>query len=127
MYKEVNIQNHMQCFKLAMLGPANVKDPSDAYWKSMADFWKVPEGVARTRLCLNCEEYDNSPDTIACVNNGPGGKLRASELPIMPKWIDDPTGTNLVTGVCERWAITCSPLRTCRDWHPIGSEPDEMM
>ncbi len=121
--KQVNIEFHMMAFKHASLGPADPRQPSDAYWKMMMDKWKVPEGEARSRLCMNCEHYMDDPENVACVQNGPGGKLKASELPIIPKWADI---DGLPQAVCSRWGLTCSSIRTCVDWEPRYTHESEM-
>lgn len=81
--------------------------------------WQVREGVARTQLCMNCEYYDNSSESLACIATQPGGQLKASDLPITPKWADI---DGMPSAVCTRWGITCSAIRTCDDWDPIVAE-----
>jgi hypothetical protein len=78
--------------------------------------WKVKEGEARSRLCMNCEEYNTDPEMVACVNSGSGAKLKASELPVTPAWADI---DGMPSAVCDRYNITCSALRTCWDWEPV--------
>ena len=121
MYAEVNLQGHMLAIKLANLGPADPRQPSVLFWGDKMAKWNVPEGVARSRLCMNCAHYDNSPETLDCVSTGPGGMLKPSELPITPKWADI---KGMPTGVCTRYPITCSALRTCDDWEDPNTDPD---
>lgn len=120
-YAEVNLANHLQCIKLANLGPADPRQPSVAFWDDKMIRWKVREGEARSRLCMNCEEYDDSPEIIDCIKSGQGGTLKASDVD--STWADIP---GMPTGNCNRWNITCSALRTCDDWEPVGIE-DTMM
>jgi hypothetical protein len=121
-YPNVNIANHMVCINLANLGPADPREPSNPFWKAKADKWQVMDGEARTRLCMNCEHYDNSEENIQCVSKGAGGKLKASALPITPKWADI---DGMPSAVCTRFNITCSALRTCDDWEPIVEDDME--
>lgn len=120
-YKEVNVANHLQAIKLANLGPADPRQPSTLYWGDKMDLWKVPEGTARARLCMDCEHYRDTPENQYCISTGPGGSLKASELPITPKWVDIP---GMPAAICSRWSITCSALRTCDDWEPTGIKTD---
>lgn len=113
MYADVNLNGHLLAIKLANLGPANPRLPNALYWEDKMAKWNVSEGVARTRLCMNCAHYDNSPETLACIASGPGGQVKPSELPLTPKWEDIP---GMPGAVCTRYPITCSALRTCDDW-----------
>ncbi len=122
MYKEVNLQNHLQAIKLANLGPADPRQPSTLYWGDKMVLWGVKEGVARTRLCMNCEYYDNSPEVLMCIEQGPDGKLKASELPVEPVWADI---SGMPSANCTRWNITCSALRTCDDWESVEGDSME--
>lgn len=115
-FKQVNLQNHLQCIKLANLGPADPREPSTAFWNAKMKKWGVPEGLARSMLCMNCEHYDFSPEVLDCIKNGQGGKLKASELPVTPKWADI---AGMPSAVCTRYSITCSSIRTCDDWEPM--------
>lgn len=118
-YKEVNLNNHMQAIKFANLGPADPRERNTLFWGDKMTKWGVSEGVARTRLCMNCEEYNNSPENQVCMTVGEGATLKASELPITPKWADI---DGMPAAICDRWNITCSALRTCDDWEPIESD-----
>ena len=121
-YPEVNLANHMTTIKLANLGPADPRQQNTVFWGDKMVKWNVPEGVARTRLCMNCEEYNNSSENQMCMMTGDGAKLKASELPITPKWSDI---DGMPTAICDRWSITCSALRTCDDWEPIEEDTNE--
>ena len=118
-YREINLNNHLLCINMAHLGPADPREPNNDFWTDKMIRWKVKEGEARARLCMNCEHYDDSQENIDCVNTGPGGALKASELPVTPQWADI---SGMPAAVCSRYLITCSALRTCDDWEPIQSE-----
>mgnify|MGYP003343474851 FL=1 len=117
LYKEVNLTNHLQAIKFANLGPADPRQPEVDFWTDKMIRWKVQEGEARSRLCMNCEEYDDSPEVVSAFKSGEGGTLLASDVD--PTWADIP---GLPTGNCLRWSISCASLRTCDDWEPIGEE-----
>lgn len=113
MFPEINLANHLASIQYAALGPADPRQPSDAYWQDKMQKWGVTEGVARTRLCMNCAHYKNDEETMKCLETGPGAKLKPSALPVTPKWADI---EGMPSAVCTRWSITCSALRTCDDW-----------
>ena len=108
----VNIKHHLQAIEEANLGPANPLERNDAYWTDKAVKWGISEGDARGRLCNNCEHYFDNPDIRACIANGPAYDLKASQLPLTPPWADIEEHP---VGYCNKWLITCSPIRTCDD------------
>lgn len=112
LYPEVNLANHLITIKLANLGPADPRQPSTLFWGDKMAKWGIAEGEARTRLCMNCAHYDNSPEVMASLS-GLGAQIKPSELPLIPKWADI---AGMPSAVCSRWNITCSALRTCDDW-----------
>lgn len=116
-FKELNIQGHKDCVTYANLGPADPREPSNEFWAAKMQKWGVSEGVARTRLCMNCAHYKNDEETIACVEQGQ--QLLASE--VNPAWADIPGGPS---AVCTMWPITCSAMRTCDEWEDPNSDPD---
>lgn len=120
-YPEINLANHIACIQYANLGPADPRQPSDEYWQAKMDKWQVAEGIARTRLCLNCAHYKNDPETMAAIHGSPGGQMKPSQLPVTPKWADI---DSMPQAVCSRWSITCSALRTCDDWEDPTLDPD---
>jgi len=120
-YAEVNISNHMIAIKLANLGPADPREPHTAYWQAKQELWNVSEGVARTRLCMNCAHYNNTPEALQCIATGPGGQVKASELPVQPAWADI---AGMPAAVCTQWHVTCSALRTCDTWEGVETEED---
>jgi len=120
-YKYINLASHLVAIKEANLGPADPREPSAPYWMAKATLWEVPEGVARTRLCMNCANYDNAPQTLSCLATGEGGTLKPSELPVTPKWADI---DGMPGGVCTIWNISCSAIRTCDSWENPRMDPD---
>ena len=120
-YKYINLANHLVTIKEANLGPADPRQPSTPYWAAKMALWGVTEGVARTQLCMNCAHYDNSPQTLSCLTTGDGGALKASELPVTPRWADI---EGMPSAVCTTWHISCSALRTCDTWEDARTDPD---
>lgn len=121
MYKDINLANHLQTIEYAGLGPADPRTPSTEFWAAKQEKWGVTEGLARTRLCMNCAHYKNDPETQDCILENPGGQLKASDLPVSPKWADI---EGMPAAVCTRWSITCSALRTCDDWEDPATDED---
>jgi hypothetical protein len=120
----INIANHMRCISLANLGPADPRERSWDFWQFKQAKWGVDEGVARTRLCMNCEHYEDTQENQDCIATGPGAKVQASALPITPRWADI---GGMPSAVCSRYDITCSALRTCDDWEPCCNPDMEDM
>jgi hypothetical protein len=91
------------------------------FWLQKQEKWGVTEGLARTKLCMNCAHYKNDPETQDCIIEGPGGQLKPSELPVAPTWADI---EGMPAAVCTRWNITCSALRTCDSWEDPNKDAD---
>jgi hypothetical protein len=108
----LNIKNHLSTIKKHGLGPADPLKLNDSFWIEKSNMWGISEGDARGRTCANCEYYFDTPQIRACVANGPAKDLKASALPLTPKWADIESQP---IGYCEKWDITCSPIRTCDD------------
>ena len=106
----INVKNHLEAIKEHGLGPADPLEKNSSFWTDKAVLWGISEGDARGRLCNNCEHYFDNPDIRACIENGPAYDLKASQLPLTPPWADIEEHP---VGYCNRFAITCSPIRTC--------------
>jgi hypothetical protein len=119
--KYVNLANHLVAIEEGSLGPADPRQPSTEYWADKMDIWGVTEGVARTRLCMNCAHYDNSPATMECLAAGTGATLKPSKIPVVPVWADI---KGMPSAICTEWNITCSALRTCDAWEDARTDPD---
>lgn len=111
----VNMTNHLVAIREANLGPADPTAPSDAYWSFMAEKWMVSTDEARVRQCQNCEYYNNSPKILDCLKSS---TLKASDLPVTPKWAD----VSAPSGYCTKWDITCTSTRTCLSWESDQEE-----
>jgi HK97 family phage prohead protease len=76
-----------------------------------ASEWSISEPEARNRQCQNCEYYKNTPKMLECLRSS---TLKASDLPVTPKWTDVSTPA----GYCTEFDITCTATRTCSEWEP---------
>ena len=108
----VNMANHLICIEQANLGPANPNADSNEYWAAKTELWKVSDAEARVMQCQNCEYYKNSPKMLDCVKSS---TLKASDLPVEPKWVD----AALPSGYCTKWDITCTSTRSCDTWEKM--------
>jgi hypothetical protein len=80
-------------------GPLNLSD--DAYWQSLAEFWRTTPQVAKKSTCGNCAAFDISPRMEAC----------------MPGPLQDDDGR---LGYCHMHHFKCHSARTCRTWAAGG-------
>jgi hypothetical protein len=117
----LNVKNHMEGIKMKGLGPADPRVPNDVFWADKAEKWGVTPGDARGRLCCNCRFFVNSSDIKACIENGPAKDLKASALPLNPRWADIESKP---VAFCVLLDITCSPVRTC-DFQQLGGPIDD--
>lgn len=118
---KLNATNHLKAIKDYGLGPADPRQPNNEFWKDKAKKWEVTEGDARGRLCCNCEHYLETSDIKKCIEDGPAKGLKASMLPLTPKWADIESKP---TAYCMLLDITCSPTRTC-DEQEMGGPIDD--
>jgi len=117
----LNIKNHLKAIDEYGLGPANPTIPNDEFWQDKASKWNVPVGDARGRLCSNCRFYVNASVIKNCIANLPAKDLKASALPLTPKWKDIESTPQ---AYCVALDITCSPVRTC-DIQNMGGPIDD--
>ena len=118
---KLNVANHLIAIEEANLGPADPRKSNEEFWKQKAVRWNTTEGDARGRLCANCEYYYNTKQIQDCIANGPAYDLKASALPLTPKWADIESHP---VAYCEKFDITCSPIRTC-DEQEMGGPMDD--
>jgi starvation-inducible DNA-binding protein len=118
---ELNIANHLTTIAEHGLGPADPRKPETVFWMRKADIWGVSEQQARTQLCSNCSHYISTTPMMDCITNSPGGQIKASALPMDPKWADIPGSPS---GFCNLYDITCTATRTCDSWEAGGPIDD---
>ena len=119
---KLNVKNHLKTIKDHGLGPADPRQSNMSFWEDKAKKWQTTEGDARGRLCANCEHYMNTSEIEDCIVNGPALELKASALPLTPKWADIESRP---VAYCTLYDITCSPVRTC-DSQEMGGPIDDV-
>lgn len=117
----LNIKNHLDAIAEKGLGPADPRQANVPFWQDKAKKWNVAEGDARGRLCNNCRFYVNASVIKDCIANLPVKNLKASALPLTPKWADIESTPQ---AYCTLLDITCSPVRTC-DFQQMGGPIDD--
>ena len=120
----LNIKNHMVAIEDHGLGPADPTQSNDEFWQDKATKWNCEVGDARGRLCSNCRYYVNAKFIKDCINSYPVKDLKASQLPLKPKWKDIESKPQ---AYCVLLDITCSPVRTCDNQLMGGPIDDEKM
>ena len=118
----LNIANHLIAISDYGLGPADPRQPNTEFWAAKAVLWGIQQGDARARMCLNCNHYWDTTQVRDCIASGPAMDLKASNLPLTPKWADIEAHP---VGYCDLYDITCSPIRTCDQQEPGGPIDDE--
>jgi hypothetical protein len=118
----LNVKNHLYTIENHGLGPADPRQPNEDFWRTKSLRWGCSEGDARGRLCANCEHYVNTTQIEDCIANGPAYNLKASQLPLTPKWADIESHP---VAYCTKFDITCSPVRTCDEQEMGGPIDDE--
>lgn len=120
LYPEVNVANHLLAIQYEALGPLDPREPNPEFWTLKVEKWQVLEGEARTRLCMNCAHYDNSPEIVEYMQNT-WEPIKLQELPIDPAPVDIPGD---LSACCTRWLITCTAMRTCDAWEAPWLDED---
>lgn len=118
----VNIANHLKTIQENGLGPADPTQSNASFWQDKATKWQTTEGDARCRLCMNCEHYLNTTEIYDCITNNESLNIKASALPLTPKWKDIESRP---VAYCTLYDITCSPVRTC-DSQELGGPMDDI-
>jgi len=118
---KINLKNHLDAIEYRGLGPADPTQPNDAFWLEKARKFGVLPGDARGRLCANCRYYVNTTFIKECIMSTDTRNVKASELPLTPKWKDI---ESFPTAYCTLLDITCSPIRTC-DFQQMGGPIDD--
>jgi hypothetical protein len=104
-----NTQNAIKNFALA---PENPSLPNTAYWKKMADMWRITPAQAERRRCGNCEYYENTPDMLEAMEAIPLNKY-------------DLYDGQAQRGYCHKLAFICHNSRVCSVWEEKEYETPE--
>lgn len=118
---KINVKGHLKAIADKGLGPADPTQPNDDFWNQKARNFGVLQGDARGRLCCNCKFYINTTQVKEWIMNTDTRNLKASDLPLKPKWKDI---ESFPQAYCTLLDITCSPIRTC-DFQLMGGPVDD--
>ena len=105
-----NTENAIKNFALA---PQNPSLPNTAYWKKMADMWRITPAQAERRRCGNCEYYENTPDMLEAMEAIPLNKY-------------DLYDGQAQRGYCHKLDFICHNSRVCSVWEEKEYEQPEM-
>ena len=118
----LNKKNHLSTIAEHGLGPTDPRQPNEDFWKQKAMRWMTTEGLARGRLCANCEYYNNTSEIEDCIAAGPAYDFKTSSVdPSLVDIEDHPLA------YCMKFDITCSPTRTCDEQEMGGPVDDARM
>ena len=71
----INLKNRNNAIKEYGYGPLNPESESRAFWQEKADLWGTTIREAKKARCGNCAAFIQTPQMIACIENG----IEASE------------------------------------------------
>lgn len=102
----LNLRNRLNAIRTAAYGPANPRQPNEAYWQRLADEWGIDVEEAKTMRCGNCLVFNVSPRMQACIAEGIGSEGV------------DPYDAIYAGGLgyCEAFKFKCAAERTCLAW-----------
>ncbi len=95
-----NTENAIQNWNL---GPLKVDKPNDPYWEKAARVFGVPLEEAKSRICSNCEYYENTPSKLQ----------QMKKIPLNQYDIYD---SIYHRGYCHKLHIICHTTRSCQAW-----------
>lgn len=116
----LNKKNHLSTIAEHGLGPADPRKSNEEFWKQKAMRWMTTEGLARGRLCANCEYYNNTSQIEDCISSGPSYDFKTSSVDSSLADIEEHP-----VAYCMKFDITCSPTRTCDEQEMGGPMDDE--
>jgi hypothetical protein len=104
-----NTENAIKNYALA---PENPSLPNTAYWKKMADMWRITPDQAKRRRCGNCEYYENTPSMLEAMEAIPLNKY-------------DLYDGQAQRGYCHKLDFICHNSRVCSVWEEKEYETPE--
>lgn len=117
---DTNTKNRNITRKEHNYGPLNPAEPSEKYWKDIAEKWNATPEEAMTSRCYNCVAFDISPRMKECmplVDEGLNEKF-GEDIPGF-----DLDKNKLEFGYCWMHHFKCLSARTCDTW--AGGGPIE--
>jgi hypothetical protein len=113
----INLKNRNHAIKEYGYGPLNPDEPSDKFWKRLADMWGITPVEAKTSRCKNCAAFVQTKEMLACIEKGisfdpdePEENNTAEA--VTAKVVQDKA--NL--GYCQLFHFKCAGDRTCDAW-----------
>jgi len=111
---EENLKNRQKAIDTANYGPMNPNEPNTAYWRKLANGWRLSPDQAKRSRCGNCAAFIQTPTMLDCIEQGLG----------------EPDAWEVIDagdlGYCEIWDFKCASKRTCSAWvtgGPITDDP----
>jgi hypothetical protein len=109
-----NIANTKNAINNWNLGALDVDAPNNEFWRKMAKIWLVDEKTARTRICGNCEYYENTPEMLEAMT----AKYPLNEYDIYDSFTQ--------RGYCHKLDFSCHNPRVCQAWERKDFENEDM-
>lgn len=106
----VNLKNRNHAIEDYGYGPLNPQSESRAFWDKKAALWQTTVREAKKARCGNCAAFIQTPQMIACIENGIEDPSEEHEN-YAP---DVVAAANL--GYCELFHFKCAGDRTCDAW-----------
>jgi hypothetical protein len=105
-----NLKNRNDAIEEYGYGPLNPEAESRAFWDKNAELWQTTVREAKKARCGNCAAFIQTPQMIACIENGieEPGEEHENYAP------DVVAAANL--GYCELFHFKCAGDRTCDAW-----------
>ena len=108
----VNLDNRNNAIKEYGYGPLNPESESRAFWDKKAELWQTTVREAKKARCGNCSAFIQTPQMIACIENGIEASEEGPEHEnYAPEVVE---AANL--GYCELFHFKCAGDRTCDAW-----------
>lgn len=107
---EANLKNRNNAIKEYGYGPLNPESESRAFWDAKAAMWETTVREAKKARCANCSAFIQTPQMIACIENGIDDPEESEE----GYAADVVDSANL--GYCELFDFKCAGERTCDAW-----------
>jgi hypothetical protein len=100
---KTNLANRQKAIDVAQYGPANPKEPNEAYWTEKAKTFGGSVEEAKTMRCGNCAGFNKTKKLMDCISKGIGADAQEVEQ----------AGD---LGYCEIFDFKCASMRTCSAW-----------
>ena len=65
---EVNLKCRQKAIDKAMYGPMNPNEPSNDYWRKLAEGWRLSASQAKKSTCGNCAAFIQTTQMLDCID-----------------------------------------------------------